>query len=138
MVGQSLELGQSVMPQGVDGLDFLENLGYRLQYNPKPSDWVLDREKDRKYTNAMDSLGLSVGDDGKITSIVPGRPGDKAALATNMTVTVTGWDINPRALGIVPKNYKVVAFDNMTWVNDTQYLMVPKGLSRGRASSSAV
>ena len=48
----------------------------------------------------------------------------------DMTVTVTGWDINPRALGIVPKNYRVAAFDNMTWVNDTQYLMVPKGLSQ--------
>jgi putative spermidine/putrescine transport system substrate-binding protein len=47
----------------------------------------------------------------------------------DMTVTVTGWDINPRALGIVPKSYKVAAFDNLTWVNDTQYLMVPKGLS---------
>jgi len=47
----------------------------------------------------------------------------------DMTVTVTGWDINPRALGIVPKSYKVAAFDNLTWVNDTQYLMAPKGLS---------
>jgi putative spermidine/putrescine transport system substrate-binding protein len=47
----------------------------------------------------------------------------------DMTVTVTGWDINPRALGIVPKSYKVAAFDNLTWVNDTQYLMVPKGLA---------
>jgi len=47
----------------------------------------------------------------------------------DMTVTVTGWDINPRALGIVPKSYKVGAFQNMTWVNDTQYLMVPKGLA---------
>jgi putative spermidine/putrescine transport system substrate-binding protein len=50
----------------------------------------------------------------------------------DMTVTVTGWDINPRALGIVPKNYKVAAFNDMTWVNDTQYLMVPKGLSQER------
>ena len=47
----------------------------------------------------------------------------------DITVTATGWDINPRALGIVPKEYKVAAFQNMTWVNDTQYLMVPKGLS---------
>jgi putative spermidine/putrescine transport system substrate-binding protein len=47
----------------------------------------------------------------------------------DMTVTATGWDLNPRALGIVPKSYKVGAFQNMTWVNDTQYLMVPKGLS---------
>jgi putative spermidine/putrescine transport system substrate-binding protein len=47
----------------------------------------------------------------------------------DMTLTVTGWDLNPRALGIVPKSYKVSAFENMTWVNDTQYMMVPRGLS---------
>jgi putative spermidine/putrescine transport system substrate-binding protein len=47
----------------------------------------------------------------------------------DITVTVTGWDINPRALGIVPKAYKVAAFQGMTWVNDTQYIAVPKGLS---------
>lgn len=50
----------------------------------------------------------------------------------DMTVTVTGWDIFPRAKGTVPKNYKVGAFTNMTWVNDTQYLMMPKGLSPER------
>jgi putative spermidine/putrescine transport system substrate-binding protein len=47
----------------------------------------------------------------------------------DMTMTVTGWDINPRALGIVPEKYKVAAFKDMTWVNDTQYMIVPKDLS---------
>jgi putative spermidine/putrescine transport system substrate-binding protein len=47
----------------------------------------------------------------------------------DMTMTVTGWDINPRALGIVPEKYKVAAFKNMTWVNDTQYMIVPKGVA---------
>ena len=47
----------------------------------------------------------------------------------DMTVSVTGWDINPRALGVVPKNFKVGAFKNMTWVNDTQYMMTPKGVA---------
>src|SRR6476661_1079271 len=47
----------------------------------------------------------------------------------DMTVTMTGWDLNPRVLGIVPKEYKVAPFDNMTWVNDTQFLMVPKGVT---------
>jgi putative spermidine/putrescine transport system substrate-binding protein len=50
----------------------------------------------------------------------------------DMTMTVTGWDINPRAIGIVPENYKVAAFNNMTWVNDTQYMIVPKGLAPER------
>jgi putative spermidine/putrescine transport system substrate-binding protein len=47
----------------------------------------------------------------------------------DITITMSGWDINPRALGIVPKEYKVAPFDNMTWVNDTQFLMVPKGVT---------
>ena len=46
----------------------------------------------------------------------------------DMTVSVTGWDINPRALGIVPKEYKISEFKNFTWINDTQYMMVPKGV----------
>lgn len=47
----------------------------------------------------------------------------------DMTVTVTGWDINPRALGVVPKNFKMGAFKKMTWINDTHYMMTPKGLT---------
>ena len=47
----------------------------------------------------------------------------------DMTVTMTGWDINPRVLGIVPKNYKVTPFKNMTWVNDAHYMVVPKGVA---------
>jgi putative spermidine/putrescine transport system substrate-binding protein len=47
----------------------------------------------------------------------------------DMTVTMTGWDINPRALGVVPKNFKVAAFKGMTWVNDAHYMVVPKGVS---------
>lgn len=47
----------------------------------------------------------------------------------DITPSVTGWDINPRALGIVPKDYKIVAFKNFTWINDTQYMMVPKGVA---------
>ena len=47
----------------------------------------------------------------------------------DMTVSVTGWDINPRALGVVPRHYRIAAFKDFTWVNDTQYMMTPKGLS---------
>jgi putative spermidine/putrescine transport system substrate-binding protein len=43
----------------------------------------------------------------------------------DMTLTVTGWDINPRVLGIVPKNYKVAPFKGMTWVNDAHYMVIP-------------
>ncbi len=46
----------------------------------------------------------------------------------DMTVTMTGWDINPRVLGIVPKDYKVAPFKGMTWVNDAHYMVIPKGV----------
>ena len=47
----------------------------------------------------------------------------------DMTVTMTGWDLNPRILGIVPKSYKVTPFKGMTWVNDAHYMVVPKGVA---------
>ena len=47
----------------------------------------------------------------------------------DMTVTMTGWDLNPRILGIVPKSYKVAPFKGMTWVNDAHYMVVPKGVA---------
>src|SRR5260370_13354406 len=46
----------------------------------------------------------------------------------DMTVTMTGWDLNPRILGIVPKEFKVTPFKNMTWVNDAHYMAIPKGI----------
>lgn len=46
----------------------------------------------------------------------------------DMTVTMTGWDLNPRILGIVPKEFKVQPFNGMTWVNDAHYMAIPKGV----------
>ena len=50
----------------------------------------------------------------------------------DMTVTMTGWDLNPRILGIVPKSFKVTPFQHMTWVNDAHYMVIPKGVSADR------
>jgi putative spermidine/putrescine transport system substrate-binding protein len=48
--------------------------------------------------------------------------------ARDLTVSTSGWDLNPRALGIVPKSFAVTPFRKMTWINDTEYLMVPAGV----------
>lgn len=50
----------------------------------------------------------------------------------DMTVTVTGWDINPRALGVVPKQFKVATLSGFTWINDAHYMVMPKGLPAAR------
>ncbi|MDE1991111.1 MAG: extracellular solute-binding protein [Rhizobiaceae bacterium] len=47
----------------------------------------------------------------------------------DMTVTTTGWDINPRALGVVPKEAKVGKLAGFHWVCDAHYLSIPKGVS---------
>ncbi|KVO43513.1 ABC transporter substrate-binding protein [Burkholderia ubonensis] len=73
----------------------------------------------------------------QLNDCVPYYPGGTSAVmkelgegTRDMTVTVTGWDLNPRALGIVPADFKVQAFDNMTWVNDAHYMVIPKGVPK--------
>ena len=46
----------------------------------------------------------------------------------DMIVTTTGWDINPRVLGIVPKSARIQTLQNFRWVSDAQFMFVPKGI----------
>lgn len=46
----------------------------------------------------------------------------------DIVVTTTGWDINPRVLGIVPKEAAVFSLAGFSWVADAHYMCVPKGL----------
>lgn len=74
-------------PQEALPLEFVERLGYRLQYSAEPSEYLKDREKDRDYVSAMDSLGISVVKEGEIGgSVVPGMPGDAAGLTPGMII----------------------------------------------------
>ncbi|KVT08354.1 ABC transporter substrate-binding protein [Burkholderia sp. MSMB1459WGS] len=73
----------------------------------------------------------------QLNDCVPYYPGGTSAVmkelgegTRDMTVTVTGWDLNPRALGIVPAEFRIQAFDNMTWVNDAHYMVIPKGVPK--------
>lgn len=47
----------------------------------------------------------------------------------DMVPTQMGWDINPRALGVVPKEAKVAALDGFHWILDAHYLCIPRGVS---------
>lgn len=52
----------------------------------------------------------------------------------DMTVTTTGWDINPRALGVVPEEFKVGKLDGFSWVCDAHYFSIPKGVSEDKVA----
>lgn len=46
----------------------------------------------------------------------------------DVIVSTLGWDINPRALGIVPKEAEVFVLANTHWIPDTQFMCIPKGV----------
>src|SRR5438105_7662565 len=104
------------------GRTFLMGLPYMLG-DKDPKDPVNGWEKTWAYLKDLNSC-IEYYPTG--TGIVMKELGEGTR---DMTITVSGWDLNPRALGIVPKDYKVVAFNNLTWLNDTQYLMVAKGVT---------
>jgi putative spermidine/putrescine transport system substrate-binding protein len=46
--------------------------------------------------------------------------------------STTGWDINPRVLGIVPKEAKIGTLAGFHWVTDAHYMCIPKGVAPER------
>jgi putative spermidine/putrescine transport system substrate-binding protein len=49
-----------------------------------------------------------------------------------MTVTMTGWDINPRALGVVPKSAEIGTIQGFHFVTDAHYMAIPNGVSNDK------
>ncbi|HEY2133772.1 MAG TPA: extracellular solute-binding protein [Acetobacteraceae bacterium] len=47
----------------------------------------------------------------------------------DMVASHTGWDINPRVLGIVPKEAAITTLKGFHWIGDSHFMCVPKGLS---------
>jgi putative spermidine/putrescine transport system substrate-binding protein len=47
----------------------------------------------------------------------------------DVIASTTGWDINPRVLGTVPKDAKISSLKGFHWVTDAHYAVVPKGVS---------
>ena len=52
----------------------------------------------------------------------------------DIIVSTCGWDINPRVLGIVPKEVEVFALEGTHWVPDTQFMCIPKGVSNDKVA----
>ncbi len=50
----------------------------------------------------------------------------------DMIATTTGWDINPRVLGIVPKEARVATLRGFHWVSDAFFMAVPNGVPDDR------
>ena len=51
--------------------------------------------------------------------------------AVDIIASTTGWDVNPRALGVVPKDFRIQAFDGFRFVADAHYMAIPRGVPAG-------
>jgi putative spermidine/putrescine transport system substrate-binding protein len=46
----------------------------------------------------------------------------------DIITSTMGWDINPRVLGIVPKEARISSLKGFHWIGDAHYAMIPRGL----------
>lgn len=68
-------------------LEFVDRLGYRLQYANERSKALEKLEKDDEFASAMDSIGMTVNEEGKVaSSVVPGMPVDESGIAPGMKI----------------------------------------------------
>ena len=47
----------------------------------------------------------------------------------DMLASMTGWDLNPRIIGVVPKNAAITTLKGFRFIMDSHYMCVPKGLA---------
>jgi predicted metalloprotease with PDZ domain len=64
--------------------------GYRLVYNDQPSKWITFGEARGKTINMTNSLGMVVGEDGKVGDIADGSPAARAGIGYGMTIVAMG------------------------------------------------
>ena len=64
--------------------------GYRLVYNDQPSKWIGFSEARNKNVNMAYSLGMTVGEDGKVSDIADGTPAARAGIGYGMTIVSMG------------------------------------------------
>ncbi|WP_432891914.1 ABC transporter substrate-binding protein [Kribbella sp. CA-245084] len=55
--------------------------------------------------------------------------------SANIIASTTGWDINPRVLGTVPKEAAITPITGFHWVTDAHYAVVPKGVSTDKQAA---
>jgi putative spermidine/putrescine transport system substrate-binding protein len=55
--------------------------------------------------------------------------------SAKIILSTTGWDINPRVLGTVPKEAAVGSLQGFHWVTDAHYAVIPKGVPADKQSA---
>ncbi len=109
------------------GRTFLMGLPYILG-DSDPKDPVKGWDKTWSYLKELDA-GIEYYPTGTGATMKELGEGSR-----DIIVSTTGWDINPRALGIVPKEAKIATLAGFHWVIDAHYAAIPKGLDPERVA----
>ncbi len=107
------------------GRAFMMGLPYILG-DSNPKDPMKGWDKTWAYLKALDG-GIEYYPTGTGATMKELGEGSRDIIAT-----MTGWDINPRALGIVPKEARTIALKGFHFIMDAHYMCVPKGLNEER------
>lgn len=107
------------------GRTFVMGLPYLLG-DKDPQDPIDGWEKTWAY---LKELGTCIDYYPSGTTVTMKELGDGTR---DIIATTTGWDINPRYLGIVPEDYKISTLKGFHWVSDANYMAIPKGVSEER------
>jgi putative spermidine/putrescine transport system substrate-binding protein len=110
------------------GRTFLMGLPYLLgDTNPKDP------------TAGWDKTWAYLAELNKYVTLYPSSTGETMKNLANgsakIIASTTGWDINPRVLGTVPKEAAIGTLEGFHWVTDAHYAVVPKGVSTDKQSA---
>ena len=104
------------------GWTFLQGLPYILG-DRDPTDPVNGWDKSWAYLAA---LGESVDYYPTGTAATMKELGEGSR---DIIATACGWDLNPRVLGIVPKEAQVFMLEGTHWLPDAHFMAIPKGVA---------
>jgi putative spermidine/putrescine transport system substrate-binding protein len=112
------------------GWTLLQGLPYILG-DKDPSDPINGWDKSWEYLHAIGET-IDYYPTGTAATMREFGEGSRDIIAT-----ACGWDINPRVIGIVPKEAKVFMLDGTHWLPDAHFMAVPKGVAPERVAVAA-
>ena len=101
--------------------------------------YLLGDSDPKDPTGGWDKTWAYLAELNKYVTLYPSSTGETMKNLANgsakIIASTTGWDINPRVLGTVPKEAAVGSLAGFHWVTDAHYAVVPKGVSTDKQSA---
>ncbi len=100
--------------------------------------YILGDEDPQDPVNGWDKTWAYLADLGQYIDYYPAGTGatmkEFGEGSRDIIISTTGWDINPRALGIVPETAKIGTLKGFHWVSDAFFMCMPKGIADDKAA----